>query len=419
MWENATKGTQVNLAKTWNMPNDTVPATLYVEGYATSGGVRDVTLQLEYGYWMDTVTSDNINITVVKINLSATDLGGTVTEENEENPGAYVHYNVDNDSDSDNSEGAPKHPGGDYLEDEDSVSGENDPKLSVITLQPSVGSFGLALDPVKVVLKRSNTKLRAWIMQTKASEWALLVDSSQKTWDFSVYAEWAEFAGVMDDIWVEGYDDGTSTLTVEFKNPNDEVIYEDKVNYTFIAADCGNQPTTEDTDYQDDEDPPNDISQRAFFEYFWGNLERCEWSITAGRTGTYNCIAWSVDETGFWYNPWDIDEDFGDNDGWFEDSDMDAFYDDRKTWSLITTGTDEEKAEEAEAMYYPLGSPWHYTQDPYPGPPGYHAARNKGCGCGAGQWIMYESKCGGLDRIEHVWNQLNGSIYGSPARFYE
>jgi len=52
------------------MPNDTVPATLYVEGYATSSSVRDVTLQLEYGYWMDTVTSDNINITVVEVELT-------------------------------------------------------------------------------------------------------------------------------------------------------------------------------------------------------------------------------------------------------------------------------------------------------------------------------------------------------------
>ena len=281
----------------------------------------------------------------------------------------------------------------------------------MITLQPSVGSFGIALDPVKIVLKRSNTKLRAWIMQTKASEWALLVDSSQKTWDFSVYAEWAEFAGLMDDIWVEGYDGGTSTLTVEFKNPNDEVIYEDKVNYTFIAGDCGNQPTTEDTDYNGD-------SQREFFEDLAGNLERCEWSITAGRTGTYNCIAWSVDETGFWYNPWYIDVFYGDNDDWFEDSDMDAFYDTKKSWSLITTGTNEEKAENAEAMYYPYSSAWHYTVDPPPGD-GYHAARKKSCGCGAGKWIMYESKCGAIDRIEHVWDQLNGSSYGSPERFYE
>jgi len=42
VWEEATKGTQVNLPKTWNMPGDTVPATLYVEGYSTSGDVRDV-----------------------------------------------------------------------------------------------------------------------------------------------------------------------------------------------------------------------------------------------------------------------------------------------------------------------------------------------------------------------------------------
>jgi len=76
VWENATKGTQVNLPKTWNMPTDTVPATLYVEGYTTSGSVRDVTLQLEYGYWMDTVTSDNINITVLDVNVKEVSFSG-------------------------------------------------------------------------------------------------------------------------------------------------------------------------------------------------------------------------------------------------------------------------------------------------------------------------------------------------------
>jgi len=99
---------------------------------------------------------------------------------------------------------------------------------------------------------------------------------------------------------------------------------------------------------------------------------------------------------------------------------MDAFYDDKKSWSLITTGPDEEKAKDAETMYYPYSSAWHWDQPEPPDPgDGYHAARNKGCGCGAGKWIMYESKCGAVDRIEHVWNQLNGSIYGSPGRFYE
>jgi len=56
----------------------------------------------------------------------------------------------------------------------------------------------------------------------------------------------------------------------------------------------------------------------------------------------------------------------------------------------------------AEAMYYPQ----------------YHAARRKSCACGAEQWLMFESKCGRWERVEHVWNQLDQS-YGAPGTFYQ
>jgi len=54
---------------------------------------------------------------------------------------------------------------------------------------------------------------------------------------------------------------------------------------------------------------------------------------------------------------------------------MGAFYFQKKNWSLITSGTEEEKASEAEAMYYSYDAPWNYgAGDPVPGP-GYHAAK--------------------------------------------
>jgi hypothetical protein len=50
------------------------------------------------------------------INLVASDLfKSPILEDEEENPGTFVHFNLDNDNDSDNSDGAPKHPGGDYI----------------------------------------------------------------------------------------------------------------------------------------------------------------------------------------------------------------------------------------------------------------------------------------------------------------
>jgi len=49
----------------------------------------------------------------------------------------------------------------------------------------------------------------------------------------------------------------------------------------------------------------------------------------------------------------------------------------------------------------------------------YHGAKKKGCQCGRGKWIMYESKCGDYERIEHVWDQLNDGEYGDPIRYYK
>jgi hypothetical protein len=50
---------------------------------------------------------------------------------------------------------------------------------------------------------------------------------------------------------------------------------------------------------------------------------------------------------------------------------------------------------------------------------GYHGARKSSCSCGDGKWIMYESKMGNYVKIEHVWNQVNGTTYGSPTKFYK
>lgn len=55
---------------------------------------------------------------------------------------------------------------------------------------------------------------------------------------------------------------------------------------------------------------------------------------------------------------------------------------------------------------------------------GFHAALKVRCGCGADQWIMYRSKLGESELIEHRWNQLNSynselipGDYGVPVFF--
>jgi len=183
-------------------------------------------------------------------------------------------------------------------------------------------------------------------------------------------------------------------------------VHSDQVNYTFIAADCGDQPRT-------------DNGQRGRLEGWFPSLLRCEWSVTGGTTLTYNCIAWSAGLTHRWVDPtifipgvghvaeaWDsygvrhvsIDKAYGDGDNVFETSDLDAFY--AKEASLTPTASG---PSDATVMYYD----------------GYHAARKKGCWCGAGKWIMYESKCGSAERIEHVCDQLDGSSYGARIRYYK
>ena len=167
-----------------------------------------------------------------------------------------------------------------------------------------------------------------------------------------------------------------------------------KVKYTFMAANCGRQPKT-------------DRSERSFFERTFKNLIHCQWSITGEAAPNYNCIAWSVGETTAWYvdvatskvHPTDIaiDDVWGNGDGVMTVSELDAFYDAK---CYVPTGTN---ANDADVMFYSL----------------FHGARRKSCHCMAVLRPVFESKCGAAHRVEHVWDQLNGTTYGTPVRFYK
>ncbi len=102
-------------------------------------------------------------------------------------------------------------------------------------------------------------------------------------------------------------------IKLKYSTTNGQELF-DIVKYTFIAANCGDQPKTS----------PNNVRNR--FKNAFSKLVHCEWSITAPATSTYNCIAWSVGEINNWYNPKDIDKKYGNNDGIFDTSDMDAFF---------------------------------------------------------------------------------------------
>jgi hypothetical protein len=153
-------------------------------------------------------------------------------------------------------------------------------------------------------------------------------------------------------------------ITFEYYSPLCSLVHRDRIKYTFIAADCGDQPRTEAEEIRKALHPPDNTvwytvsgyKHRNDIEGSCGGLERCEYSITdnlATRPGSggrrcsipeYNCIAYSVDETNAWYNDYDIARDYGDKDGSFELTDMDDFYFKKKGWMPFTFGTDEQKA---------------------------------------------------------------------------
>jgi len=312
---------------------------------------------------------------VLKVDLVAEDLDGAVSEDKEEIPGAYVHYNIDDDNLNEM-----------FDKDEiDFVEGEDDLKFVRIITKP------VSLNTGFIILKRSDSKIRVWKQKNKGSDKKILVDVDRKRWDLSNSEERAEVQAL---FWAEGYEKGTSGLTVEYRDKDDNLVCSDMVKYTFIAADCGRQP---------------DTTERVALKFAFKKLVDCEWSITKEVDLKYNCIAWSVEETKVWYDPISnnlndpvrsivgIDEEFGNKNSELELSDMDAFYN-YFGYEPTTTGP-----EDADIMYYSK----------------FHAARKRECNCGVGKWIMFESKCGEMEQIEHVDDQLNDGPYGDPIKYYK
>jgi len=307
-------------------------------------------------------------------NLTANSLFGVVSEAEEETPGAYVHYNIDDDNLND-------------LPDKDEstqVSGENDLVNAAMKLLPMAEGI--------VKLKRDGSSVNVWKSALKGQGNDVLVSSNEKAWDLSDSLQRADFNTLSSSLYVEGAGIGAGGLTLEYNNGKG-LVNSDRIKYTFIAATCGRQPTKE---------------ERADYNAIFPALVGCEWSVTGAVDGTYNCIAWSVGETNVWYNPISnetvsgkiiigIDETYGNPpNGVFDLADMDKFYEAKGYVPALG-------ANDADVLYYS----------------GFHGARKKGCSCGAGKWIMFESKCGEGLRIEHVWSQMNGTTYGAPVKCYK
>ena len=261
--------------------------------------------------------------------------------------------------------------------------------------------------------------MRVWKSATRGPGNEVLVTQDTKQWNLADDQQRLEFRNLSNSLFVEGNAGGWGSVSLAYAPPAQQPIIADTVVYNFIAADCGDQPRTDaeptrEWDFQTQQwKEPYPRAEKLGILASAPGLQGCEWSVTAHldqhdncrwSLKDYNCIAWSVDEDNFYYTQAYIAHWYGDLDGTFEPEDMDDFYSRKKEWVKIETGTDAEKAAQAEAIYFS----------------GYHAARRKhGCNCGAGRWIMYDSKMGQFERIEHVWDQLNAGEYGTPTKFYK
>ena len=413
IWTSQTKGgTPVTLPAIYPLSDPNFPKELYVEGYETSSGLRDVTLSAYYTVSGKTFY-DHIKLTIVDLNLTATDLYGTILDRNEEDPGAFIHFNLDNDNDSNNTVEGPKRPGADYADDTTPVTGENNLKPLSLYMTPLLSEG--------VVTLSNTSQGELWKDAAKGTGNLLLGPGGNLSWNLANSQQRTQFGSLCaNPLYMEGASSTGGTVSLVYYSPTGAQVDGDWVYYHFIAADCGDQPRTE----------AEDIYEWNFVSGTWvpitgfvqrngiesgQSLARCEYSITdnlAARSGSggkrcsipeYNCIAWSVDDTANWFSDVYIAHNYGDQDDIFELADVNDFYLKKKGWTPITSGTPEEKAAQAEAIYYS----------------GFHAARKKSCGCGAGKWIMYESKLGQYERIEHVWDQVSGTEYGTASMFYK
>ena len=364
---------------------------------------------------------------VVSINfdLQAWDLfhsGEPLSEQEENSIGAFVHRNVDNDDKSPELPGSPKRPGSDWLQTGEAVSGENDlyRLKCVFAPLPHIGTL---------YLSNYTYDGKIWKNPEKGAENLLLDHNTTKAWNLANPVARADFLSVSDKLYMEGgYGEKVSgggvelfyvdTETSPSKNPFEA---RDPVDYHFICANCGTQPSI--------------VLRRQYKECF-PNLVDCEWSITAPASDQYNCLAWAVGLTNvnvleslprgssFWNIPGIVElqkEDgtivvrilnidatfgtrYGEVDGKASFPEIDAFF------AAHNRGRTTDP-QSANIVYYRNSDGES------------HAARKKDCSCGYPVWRMFESKIGIQERIEHLWPQLESSDsaaskYGTAIRFY-
>lgn len=314
--------------------------------------------------------------------------------------GAYIHANIDNDNKNSEANGDPV---ADFSETSE-VVGEDD--LKELTLAwspvPTAGDVVFELSGNVKCWKDGQKKEAPAQGFTYKKEWDLTDQADRddfiNKWPKTVFVEGARAA-----VGPNGY------VIVGYRPPGGTKYLCDRVDYQFLAALCGRQPK---------------VTEEAGLKMaLFGNpndptLVGCEWSIIGEPDSRFNCIGYSLDYDE--QNPrrivdvgacnhnhtvCSIDAHWGNANGVLDfPSEVNKMYEVEKKWLPFTGG-----AANAEALFY-----WGN----YPAT-GFHAARRYECPCGCQKWIMYASKLGDGHTIEHIHDQLNGSIYGVPVMRYK
>jgi len=198
-----------------------LPGTVYIEGYTV--GQTDLTFQLKSPDPANAVVhSDTVKFTAVNAGLTAyrpqtegPDYGNpfprtAVPENKEENPGAGIRRNGDDDDDG--GEGTP-----DWGETD--VAGENDLIEVELKMNPA------APTGMKYVLKRSNDKIKVWRNSNKSG--GAILDSEDQwevtpaTETMTVWVEWRHMFGSGADL----------SLTVWDTAQNKQALDGDRIHF--------------------------------------------------------------------------------------------------------------------------------------------------------------------------------------------
>lgn len=304
----------------------------------------------------------------------------------------YIHYNIDYDN------------GGEQPDEcVPQISNDNDLARVDFNLQiPTTGTLTLTLSGNLKVYNSANKRPQNLVILVGQPE------TETKSWNLGNETERNQISALLENgLFVEGITGkpvpdivvtGFASLTLTLKDTEGTVVSTQSSTLTLIAATCGHgMPITEVW--------PLEVTERNALQTSFPELIGCEWSKTGNASESYNCIAWSVGETNRNYSIDSIERNYGGIiDGIITDDEMDAFYLAKKQWHPNAIGP-----VDAQAMYYP---------DEF-----HAAARTRlarpSCECGFGLWLMFESKIGTSARIEHVWDQLNGTTYGTPKRYYQ